>query len=118
MRLALEGRRLEPGDELDGRLGEADRLVERGPEMPSSSPRRGTRENPPTRTLTGWIERPPRAAMSSLPVFLIARPCGDELTMIARHRQRRRVAQEVGGVEQIDVEGMALDPFPAVEQAA
>ncbi len=38
----------------------------------SRSRRRGALENPPTRGETGWISRPPIAAMRSLPIRLIS----------------------------------------------
>ena len=38
--------------------------------------------------------------------------------MVARQLECARVAQEVGGVEQVDVQRVALDPLAAVQEAA
>ena len=60
----------------------AQRTVSRASLMAAGSPRRissssavrGARGNPPTRTLTGWIGRPPRMATIRLPSRLRRRP--------------------------------------------
>ena len=86
---------------------------------PSISARRGTREKPPTRTLTGWIGRPPSSATIRLPAFLRrSAALHDRRGGRAARSMRARVAQEVGRVEQVDVERVALDPLAAVEEAA
>ena len=56
--------------------------------------------------------------MISLPIFFSLRPRLDDVRVVGRHLDRVGVAQEVGGVEHIDVQGVALDPLAAVEQAA
>ena len=89
-----------------------------GPRMAVTSVRRKDREKPPTRTETGWIARPPIMATSWLPAFLRASPRFDRGAMILGQLERARVAEEVGQVEQVDVQGVALDPLAAVEQAA
>ena len=42
----------------------------------------------------------------------------DDLAMVARHLDRARVAEEVGRVQHVDVQRVALDPLAAVDQAA
>jgi hypothetical protein len=42
----------------------------------------------------------------------------DDRRMIARHLERARVAEEVGGVEEEHVQRVALDPLAAVQEAA
>ena len=80
-------------------------------------PRRAVQ--PPTRTLTGWIGRPPSDRRRSV---------ADPLQRAGRARPspgRARPArcalakpEEIRRVEQIHMEGMALDPLAAVEQPA
>ena len=53
-----------------------------------------------------------------LPALLQVQAALDHGAVIARQLERARVAQEVGRVEQVDVEGVALDPLAAVEEAA
>jgi hypothetical protein len=50
--------------------------------------------------------------------LLDAQAALDDLAVIGGELDRARVAEEVGGVEQVDVERVALDPLPAVEEAA
>ena len=42
----------------------------------------------------------------------------DDLAVVARHLDRARVAEEVGSVEHVHVQAVALDPLAAVEQPA
>jgi len=42
----------------------------------------------------------------------------DDVTVVAGEGDRVGVAEEVGGVQQADVQGVAGDPFPAVQQPA
>jgi len=41
-----------------------------------------------------------------------------DLPVLSRHLDDARVAQEVGGVQHVDVQRVAADPFPAVQQPA
>ena len=50
--------------------------------------------------------------------LLEAQAVGDELPVIAGQLDRARVAEEVGRVEEVDVERVALDPLGAVEEPA
>ena len=50
--------------------------------------------------------------------LLEAQPVGHELPVIPGQLHGARVAEEVRGVEEVDVEGVALDPLAAVEQPA
>ena len=45
-------------------------------------------------------------------------PIGDELPVVLRQLDGARVAEEVRGVQEVDVERVALDPFGAVQEAA
>ena len=56
--------------------------------------------------------------MSSLPVFFSASPRSTAPRRVPRELDRSRVAEEVGRVEHVDVERVALDPLAAVEDAA
>jgi hypothetical protein len=40
----------------------------------------------------------------------------DRFWVVLRHLDRVRVAEEIGGVKEVDVENVALDPLPAVEK--
>jgi hypothetical protein len=42
----------------------------------------------------------------------------DQVAAVFGEGERAGVAEEVGGVQQVDVQGMALDPLSAVEQPA
>ena len=42
----------------------------------------------------------------------------DDVAVVAGEGDRVGVAEEVGGVQQVDVQGVAGDPFPAVQQPA
>ena len=53
----------------------------------------------------------------ALPAFLSSRPRRTASPMVARHRDGVRVAEEVGRVQQVDVQRVALDPLAAVEEA-
>ena len=53
-----------------------------------------------------------------LPSLLEAQAALDDVRMVGGQLDRARIAQEVGRVEQVDVERVALDPLAAVEEAA
>ena len=106
----LEGR-----DQVDRLEGDLERLVERRADaLRSRAAER--REKPPTRTDTGWIARPPMSSTIRLPVLLRRSPDSTAGRWCCGQVERARVAEEVGQVEQVDVEGVALDPLAAVEQ--
>ena len=42
----------------------------------------------------------------------------DDLAMVARHFDSARVAEEVGRVEHVDVQAVALDPLGEVDEPA
>ena len=48
--------------------------------------------------------------------LLEAESAVDQLLVISRQLDGTRIAQEVGRVEEVDVEGVALDPLGAVEE--
>ena len=50
--------------------------------------------------------------------LLHLQPLLDDLAVVARHLDRARVAEEVGCVQHVDVQRVALDPLAAVEQPA
>ncbi len=77
---------------------------------------RGAFENPPTRGETGWISRPPIAAIRSLPIRLICSAFDLGLKPRLRHLDRAVEAEEVGRGEQEDVQHVALDPLAAVQE--
>ena len=54
--------------------------------------------------------------ISSFPVFFSDRPALHDVRMLARHLDRPGVPEEVGRVEHVDVERVALDPLAAVEE--
>jgi hypothetical protein len=53
-----------------------------------------------------------------VPGLLQAEALLDRGPVVLGHVESARIAEEVGKVEQVDVERMALDPFPAVEESA
>ena len=65
------------------------------------------------------VDRPPADERDEVVAGLLEpeRPL-DEHAVVAGQLDRARVAQEVRGVEEVDVERVALDPLAAVEQAA
>src|SRR5271166_2888496 len=69
------------------------------------------------RALIGWISRPPSRRKSSLPVFFRASAL-HRVAMIARHRDRIRITEEVWSMQHHNVQRVALDPFAAIEQSA
>ena len=115
--VALECRRLEGGHDLEGRLGQIERVLERlaqrldlclgrGPGQAADSHRHG-------------VDRPTADELHDL----VAGPLEpqrllDDALVIAGHGDRALVTQEVRGVEHVDMEGVALDPFAPVEEPA
>ena len=79
-RLALERRRRR-GVATSSTVAEGDRRAPSSSRSRSaaSSARRGAREKPPTRTLTGWIARPPSTLRIRLPDLLEREAALDEL---------------------------------------
>ena len=57
-RLALERRRLEASDDVDGRAARGEAPPRAPAAGPAARPASGARDQPPTRTLTGWIGPP------------------------------------------------------------
>ena len=85
---------------------------------PASSFGRGARYRPPTRRLTGWIGRPPTIVED-----LVADPLQPQASLDGRpielgELDGAREPEEVGRVEEVHVQGVALDPLPAVQKAA
>ena len=65
------------------------------------------------------MDRPPADQPTSrLPACLSREARLHRLPVVCGHVERARVAQEVGQVEQVDVQRMALDPLAAVQEPA
>ena len=60
--------------------------------------------------------RPPTTATSRLPAFLSAERPFHEHAVVAGELDGAGVAHEVGGVQEVDMERVALDPLAAVQQ--
>jgi hypothetical protein len=117
VRLAVVVRGGEPGDHLDGRLGVGDRPVQRRAQPRQLVARRDGREAPdPDRHR---VDRPPaEEGHDRVAQLLEPQAALDQLAVIGRHRERGRVAHEVGRVQQVHMERVALDPLAEVEQPA
>ena len=84
------------------------------PRRAASSARRGARVKPPMQAPTGWTERPPSRREDLVAGLLQAQPALHRGAVLFRQGHHALAAEEVGGGEHVDVQGMALDPFPAV----
>src|SRR6185369_8571059 len=110
-RLPPERRRSETGDELDRRFGEVERIHEVGAQradlVAADDPREPADTNgyrmdsapadPGDDRVAGALQ--PKATLHGRPVLL-------------RQVESARVAEQIRQMEQIDMQGVALDPFP------
>ena len=64
------------------------------------------------------MARPPTTSRIALPAFFSAQAALDDVAVVGGEGDGVGVAEEVGGVQQVDVQGVAGDPLPAVEQSA
>jgi len=72
----------------------------------------------PCSLVSRYVSTTPGAPSQPCPGVLGARPALDDLAAVGGHREAALVAEEVGGVEQEDVQHVALDPLAAVEEPA
>ena len=115
--VADERRGVETGDQVDRGEGDLERLGQRaaqgGDLAPAERPREAT---DPDRDR---VDRPATDQLDELVAGLLeGQPRFDGGPVILGELERAGVAEEVGQVEQVDVERVALDPLAAVEQAA
>ncbi len=82
----------------------------------ASSICRGARDQPPTRTLTGWIGRASEERDELVAELLQAQSARDDLRVVGGQLDGARIPEKVGRMQQVDVECVALDPLAAVEE--
>ena len=109
---------VEAGGEADGLERDLARPLELLDERLRARACAGARYKPPTRTLIGCTSRPPTTRHHLVADLLQLERLRDRVRVVARQLDRALVAEEVGQVEHVDVERVALDPLAAVEEPA
>ena len=64
----------------------------------------------------GWISRPPSRRTISFPAFFSFKPRSSDVGMIPCHLDGVGITQEIRGVQQVHVQGVAFDPLPAIDE--
>ena len=116
-RVTLERRHLEAGHELDRVLGDLQAFIQRRTE--GHQLRLAGCPGPATHPHAHRVDRSPAQRLDDLVADLLGPQGGfHDRPMVGHHGDAALIAQEVGQVEQVDVERVALDPLAAVEQPA
>ncbi len=66
----------------------------------------------------GWTSRPPINRTISFPIFLQLQAALDDFGMILGHLNGVGVTEEIRSVQQVDMQGVAFDPFAAIGEPA
>ncbi len=115
--LAMEVRRLEAGHQVHGLAGDVEGLGHLAADRRDLAAPEGPREAPDPDG--DRVDGSPADQLDQLVAGLLeGQPGLDRRTVVLGQLERAGVAQEVGQVEEVDVQRVALDPLAAVHQPA